>query len=77
MISPPATLPSPIMKVGVACVFLECPPVIDPKNETPGTITLLFGPHVIAGKAIICGHIHLQPRTFTVKLQTRTAAVDE
>jgi hypothetical protein len=65
------------MEVTVACVFTECPPAIDPTNETSGTIMLLFGPHVIAGKAIISEHIHVQPRTFTGKLQTCTAAIDE
>jgi hypothetical protein len=37
---------------------------------------LLFGPHVIA-ETIICGHIDLQPRIFTGKLQSCTAAIDE
>jgi hypothetical protein len=65
------------MEVGAACVSIECPPAIDPTNETSGTIMLLFRPHVVASEAIICWDIHLQPKTFTGKLQTCTAAIDE
>jgi hypothetical protein len=65
------------MEVGVTCFFIECPPAVDPTNETSGTIMLLFGHHVISGKTIIYERIHLQPRTFNGKYQTCRATIDE